>query len=141
MASWRGDGNRICNEPASRAEPGRLGARVGRRMDPQPPPLDGGQPPLPPPVNAAPPAPPAWPPPAYQELSGPSLAVRWTLGAIAFLLVAAVLIFLFVGRQTPAVSTIPAPTATLSPASSPSPSGTPVSAAVATAGQLYLAAV
>jgi len=109
-------------------------------MDPQPPPLDGGQP-LPPPVNAPPPAPPAWPPPAYQEISGPSHAVRWTLGAIAFLLVAAVLIFLFIARRTPAVATIPAPTATPSPASSPTPSGTPVSAEAATAGQLYLAAV
>jgi hypothetical protein len=109
-------------------------------MDPQPPPLDGWSPPLPPPVNVSPPAPPAWPPPAYQQVTRPSQAVRWTLGAVAFLAVAALFVVLFVGYRPAPVAAIVAPTPTATPASSPSPSAA-VSAAVTLAGQQYLAAV
>jgi hypothetical protein len=109
-------------------------------MDPQPPPLGGWPPPLPPPVEPSPPAPPAWPPPAYDNVTGPSHAVRWTLGALGFLAVVAVGILLFVGHR-PAVASIAPPTQSQSPASTPSSSATPVSAAVTLAGQQYLAAV
>lgn len=109
-------------------------------MDPQPPPLDGWPPPAPPPLSATPPAPPAWPPPTYQE-GRSSHAVHWTLGALGLLAVATVCILLFVGRQTAALTSIPAPTATASTAASPPPTEAPVSAAVTKAGQQYLAAV
>jgi hypothetical protein len=66
--------------------------------------------------------------------------VRWTLGALGFLAVAAVCILLFVGHR-PAVATIAPPTQSASPVSTPTSSATPVSAAVTLAGEQYLAAV
>jgi hypothetical protein len=67
--------------------------------------------------------------------------VRWTLGAIAFLVVTTLFVLLFVGYRPAPVAAIVAPTPTATPASSPSPSSAPVSAAVTLAGQQYLAAV
>ncbi len=68
--------------------------------------------------------------------------MRWTLGAIAFFVVAALFVVLFVGYRPAPVAAVTVPTATASPATSPSPVATaPVSAAVVLAGQQYLAAV
>lgn len=115
-------------------------------MDPQPPPLDGW-PPLSPPLYDPPPAPPAWSTTTSSETSNPSHAARWILGASTFLAVAAVVIVALVGWHPPgsALSSagkhVVSPTASVSAPSSTSPSATPVSAALAEAGQQYLAAV
>ena len=133
------------HEPVALCHRGRdsreVGDSVRRRMDPQPPPLDGWPPPLPPPMYSSPPAPPAWPAPVSQEAPSTPHLVRWTLSALTFIAVAAVVAFVFIGRHPAALTSIPAPKQAASPSASASPSATPVSAAVAEAGQQYLAAV
>jgi hypothetical protein len=116
-------------------------------MEPQPPPLDGWPQPLPPPLYETPPAPPPWAATTAAEASGQSHVVRWILGASALLAVAAVVMVTLVGWHPAGLTSSPAARATTNPTSpviataAATPSSTTVPAAVAEAGQLYLAAV
>ena len=125
----------------------KVGDSVGRRMEPQPPPLDGWPQPLPPPLYETPPAPPPWAATTAAAASSQSHVVRWILGASALLAVAAVVIVTLVGWHPAGLTSSPTSRVTTNPTSPASattaatPSPTPVPAAVAEAGQLYLAAV
>jgi hypothetical protein len=115
-------------------------------MGPQPPPLDGWQPSLPPPYDTPPP-PPAWPASTVPEAASQTQTVRWIIGAGTMLALVALVIVAFVGWHPPgsalraAVRQTARPTTSAIAPSVAIPSATPVSAAVAEAGQQYLAAV
>ena len=107
------------------------------RMDPEQHPLDRWLPPLPPPLYQSPPMP-QWPAPALPDVPSGRHVLRWTLAALTLLAVAAAGVFVIVGRHPVASTTRLGAKHT---ASSALPSATPVPAAVAEAGQEYLAAV